>query len=93
MELILLWFDVGETVKIGNVPHLFELKSKEAIGLCADWHASEVWQWHAGLHLARFLVSQEDAVLCQQEDPSSALQIREETVKPLMFLQRGEVER
>lgn len=78
---------------IGNVPHLFEFKSKEAIGLRADRHASEVWQWNAGLHLACFLVGQEDAVLCQQEDPSGALQIGEEPVNPPIFLQWDEAER
>lgn len=54
-------------------PHLFEFQSKEAIGLSADGHAGEVRQRDAGLHLASLLVSQDNVVLGQQEDPSRAL--------------------
>lgn len=64
-----------------GLPHLFEPESKEAVALCADRHTGEVWQRNAGLHLARLLVGQDEALLCQQEDPSCALRTRAETVR------------
>lgn len=60
-------------------PHLFEFESKEAVALRADWHAGEVRQGNAGLHLAGLLVGQDDALLSQQEDPSCALRTGAET--------------
>lgn len=65
--------------------HLFEFESKEAVFLRADRHASDVWQRNAGLHLARFLVSQDKVLLGQQEDPWRSLQTCKLTFYPLSF--------
>ena len=63
-------------------PHLFEFESKETVTLRADWHAGEIRQRNAGLHLARLRVSQDDVLLGQQEDSSRALRKkRAETVQ------------
>lgn len=58
-------------------PHLFEFESKETVTLRADWHAGEIRQRNAGLHLARLGVSQDDVLLGQQEDSSCALRKKE----------------
>lgn len=57
-----------------SITDLLEFESEEAVVLRADRHAGEVQQRDAGLHLTRLLVSQDDALLRQEEDPRRTLQ-------------------
>lgn len=62
--------------------YLFEFEGEEAVALRADRHAGQVRQGNAGLHLARLLVGQNDALLGQQEDASRALRAKAHAVYP-----------
>lgn len=56
-----------------NMSYLSKLEGKEAIVLCAHRNTAEVWQGNAGFHLTCLLISQNQALLGQEENSCRSL--------------------